>query len=229
MICFLSAMEAEAQPVLRKSTILGEERIGFARLYRCSYEGVPFFFAVCGIGKVLSASGLSGIIVAHPEIDSFLNLGIGGSLDAEKAGLLSAVIGTSFVQHDMDTTSFGDPKGYLNGLDTVEIKAEDDVVSLLQKACQECGLAVYKGLISSGDSFVTDEEKKRGFVEDFGAISVDMEAAAYAETAAVYHKGFAALRIISDAVDHQNEYLRYKKQACEIGGEVALKFLSIHL
>lgn len=229
MICFLCAMEGEAAPVLQKSQIEKEEKVGFARLYSCVYQGHEFFLAICGIGKVLSASGLSGIITAHPEITGYINLGIGGSLDPKRANLLSAVVGMEFVQHDMDTSPFGDPRGFLNGLGIVKIPAEKQIALDLVKACKNSGLSVYEGVIVSGDTFVTDEEKKQGFVTEFDAISVDMEAAAYAEVAYVYQKPFAALRIISDAVDHHNEYVKYKPRACEIGSEVALNFLSIHL
>ena len=225
LICFLCAMAGEANPVLEKVTVLNKTKVGFATLHECECDGIRFFVAVCGVGKVLSASGLSGIIVAHPEIDSFVNLGIGGSLDAEKAPLLSAVVGKGYVQHDMDTTVFGDPKGFLWGLDFIEIPAEKGMVEALSKACRSIGLKVTEGVIASGDTFVADEEKKAGFVREFGAISVDMEAAAYAETAYVYGKPFTALRIISDAVDHQKEYELYKEKATSIGSDVAIALL----
>ncbi len=229
MICFLCAMESEAKPLLGKAEVESETSIGFARLYECRYDGLPFYLAICGIGKVLSASGLSGIIVAHPEIDAYVNLGVGGSLDASKANLLSAVIGTGFVQHDMDTSPIGDPKAFLSGVNLIEVPAEKKLVSSLGKACEKAGVSVYEGVIVSGDNFVVDEEKKKGFVVEFNAISVDMESAAYAEVAYVYKKPFTALRIVSDAVDHQKEYMLYKDEAARIGSDVALKLVSIHL
>lgn len=225
LTCFLCAMDSEAKPLLAKTETLSTSKVGFATLYSCSYEGKSFFVAVCGIGKVLSACGLSGIAVAHPEIDQFINLGVGGSLDASKAPLLSAVVGKGFVQHDMDTSPIGDPKAYLSGVGLIEIPAEEHMVEALSKACREVGLSVYCGTIASGDTFITDEEIKQGFVRDFGAISVDMEGAAHAEAAYVYKKPFAALRIISDAVDHNKEYQLYKDKAADIGSEVALAFL----
>ena len=218
-------MDGEAKPLLAKSKILETSKVGFATLYSCVYEDKPFFVGVCGIGKVLSACGLSGIAVAHPEIDQFINLGVGGSLDAAKAPLLSAVVGKGFVQHDMDTSPIGDPKAYLSGVGLIEVPADEGMVKALSSTCEEVGLSVYCGTIASGDTFIIDEEIKQGFVRDFHAISVDMEGAAYAEAAYVYKKPFAALRIISDAVDHSKEYQLYKGKAAEIGSEVAVAFL----
>ncbi len=227
LICFLCAMETEAKPLLGKVEIVATTKLGFATLHECAYQGRKFFVGLCGIGKVLSASGLAGIIVAHPEIDSYINLGVGGSLDANKAPILSAVVGKGYVQHDMDTSPIGDPKAFLSGVNLIEVPGDKAMVELLSKACLDKGISVYQGVIASGDNFVVDEEIKAGFVRDFNAISVDMEAAAYAETAYVYGKPFTALRVISDAVDHSNEYMRYKGQCAESASEVALHLLSI--
>ncbi len=225
LLCFLCAMESEARPLLEKAEVVETNKIGFATLYSCRLDNRPFFLAVCGIGKVLSASGLSGIIVAHPEIDGYVNLGIGGSLNAHKAPLMSAVIGSGYVQHDMDTSAIGDPKAYLSGLNVIEVPAEEGIVVALSSACLTVGVHVYRGVIVSGDTFITDEDKKMGFARDYNAISVDMEAAAYAEVAYVYEKPFAALRIISDAVDHSNEYRLYKDKAAAKSSEVAVALL----
>lgn len=229
LICILCAMEGEAKPILDKAEVRNSEKHGFATLSSCAYKGHEFFVARCGVGKVFSASGLSAIITAHPEIDAYINVGIGGSLDPNKANLLDAVIGKGFVQHDYDTSAFGDPIGFIWGIDIIEIPADKELVNLVSNASKKTGLSVYEGIIASGDTFVADEEKKQGFVEKFDAISCDMEAAAYAAVAYVHKKPFTALRIVSDAVDHQNEYLKYKEKAAELGSEVALNAIAFDI
>ena len=229
LICILCAMEGEAKPILGKVEVRFSEKHGLATLYSCVYKGHEFFVAQCGVGKVFSASGLSAIITAHPEIDAYINVGVGGSLDPEKANLLSAVIGKGFVQHDFDTSAFGDPIGFLWGIDIIEVPADKELVELVCKASKQAGLSVYEGVIASGDTFIVDEEKKQGFVKEFDAISVDMEASAYATVAYIHKKPFTALRIVSDAVDHQNEYLKYKEKAAELGSEVALNAIAFDI
>lgn len=223
--CFAFAMGAEAEPLFAQSTLENEERFGFAKFYRLSYQGKMFFILVSGIGKVLAASALSAAISAHPEIDAVINVGIGGSLDANVAPLLSAVLGEKFAQHDMDTTCFGDPQGYLNGLDTVYLSASEDLLSSLQEACGKVGVPYAKATIASGDRFITDEKEKDAIAKRFGALLIDMETAAFAEVCHVYHKPFSCLRIVSDAVDHYNEYVRYKPLAIETACKVALALL----
>ena len=229
LICILCAMEGEAKPILDKVEVRSSEKHGLATLFSCVYKGHGFFVAQCGVGKVFSASGLSAIITAHPEIDAYINVGVGGSLDPKKANLLSAVIGKGFVQHDFDTSAFGDPIGFLWGIDIIEVPADKELVELVSKASKKAGLSVYEGVIASGDTFIVDEEKKQGFVKEFDAISVDMEASAYATVAYIHKKPFTALRIVSDAVDHQNEYIKYKEKAAEIGSEVALNAIAFDI
>jgi len=224
MICFLSPMDAEAQHLLDSSDLLHEEQLGFAKVYKLSFSGIVFYVCVGGIGKVLSSAAVTACILAHPEVDAFINIGIGGSLDAEKAPLLSAVIGEKFCQHDMDTTAFGDPKSYLNGLGIVDIPADLGLNIKIQHACQALSIPCTKGVIASGDQGIADENKKREIAEYYGALLIDMEAAAFAEVCYVYDKPFGCLRIVSDAVDHSAEYLENKypagKKACEVALEI---------
>ena len=133
--CFLSALNAEIQYLLDCSTIEKEEQLGFAKLYTLNYKDVRYFVCVSGVGKVLSGSAATACCIAHPEIDAFINIGIGGSLDASKAPLLSAILGSSFVQHDMDTSALGDPYGYLDGLKCVEIPADPVLNQKIEQAC----------------------------------------------------------------------------------------------
>ena len=219
--CFVVAMEAEVSYLLQNCPIIKEERLGFAKVYLLEHKGIRFYAAACGIGKVLSGSGLACIATAHPEIDAFVNLGIGGSLDPKKAPLMSAVIGERFAQHDMDTSSFGTPVGYLNGLDTVFIAADEGLMKLFERACAAQKQPMVRGTVASGDAFITDDKAKAVIVRRFDALLVDMETAAFAEASFVHGKPFTALRVVSDAADHQNEYLKYKfiagEQACQIG------------
>ena len=139
----------------------------------------------------------------------------------EKAPLLSAVIANEFVQHDMDTTAFGDPHGFLNGLGKVKISADSALMKRISAACEDLSVPFTYGLIATGDHFIADEKQKETVINRFGALLIDMETAAFAEVCDVYQKPFACLRIVSDAVDHNAEYRKYKpiagKKACEVG------------
>ena len=79
--------------------------------------------------------------------------------------------------------------------------------------------------MASGDQFITDESIKQRIVEQFDALMIDMEAAAFAEVALGYGKPFTAIRVVSDAVDHQKEYWENKLPACEKVCQIGVELL----
>lgn len=224
-ICFLSAMETEVAVFLNRCTVVSKERFGIAQLYTLDYNGAKFYACVSGVGKVLAGSGTMAAIMSHPDIDAFINVGIGGSLDATKAPLMTAVLGSKFVQHDYDTSAFGDPYGYLWGPNRVFIEADLKLNELLQGSCRDLGVAFTVAPIASGDKFMVLDADKKVVQERFGALMIDMETAAFAELAYVNEKPFACLRIVSDAVDHDKEYLQYREVAAAKACEIALHLL----
>ena len=219
-LCFVFAMEHEAKYLFEHATTLSTESLGFAKLHHLEANGHTFYACVTGIGKVLSAMGVASAILSHSDIDAFVNLGIGGSLNPEEAPLLSAVIGNRFAQHDMDTQAVGDPLGYLSGLDRVFLPSDSKLNGLLQESCSKNGISCYLGDIASGDQFIADKKDKDAIVESFGATMIDMETAAMAEACYVYNKPFASLRIVSDT-GHGDEYMKYRfvagEKACQVG------------
>jgi len=225
--CFLFAMEAEAKYLLTHCEITSTKKYGFATLYTLTHEGHEFYVCVSGIGKVLASAGAATAILSCPDADAFVNLGIGGSLDAEKAPCLSAVVASQFAQHDMETSSFGVPRGYLHGLDIVEIPSDEALSDSLVKACGLENIPAIQAPMASGDQFIVDEAVKQDVAKTFGALSIDMEGAAYAEICFVHGKPFTALRIVSDAVDHQAEYAKNKPIAGELSCKVGLRLLSL--
>lgn len=225
MNLFVFAMDYEARYIRSVSKTLSEERIGFGRVYHLSHKGKEFLICVSGVGKVLAASSLAGVLATHPEITRAVNLGIGCSLDPALAPLRSAVVGTKFVQHDLDTTALGDPAGYVSGMDMVYVPAEENTARALLRACHDEGVPAMEACIASGDLFVASDEQKDAIAKRFGCLSVDMEAASYATTCYAYGVPFAALRVVSDAVDHAKEYLENRGICGEIACKIGLTFL----
>lgn len=226
-VCFLFALAHEMRYLLAHSHVLSEEQLGYARLYRMESEGHEFFACVSGVGKVLAGSAACQCALTHPEIDAFVNLGIGGSLDAEKAPLLSVVIGRDYVQHDFDTSALGDPVGLLDGIGKIRLDSDAKLRYLLRKTCAKLGVNCYEGTIASGDRFLVNDEDKAVVVREFGNIMIDMESAAFAEGCYVHHKPFCALRVVSDAVNHSEEYMQNRFPAGEKACEIGLAFLSL--
>ena len=222
-------MKPEAEELIASSTLVCQEKLGYAEVYTLKRDDKKFYVCISGIGKVLAGIAAASCCLRYPEIDAFVNLGIGGSLDAEKAPCLSAVVGNlGFVQHDMDTSAFGDPIGYLNGLDEVVLPSNPMTDHKLHSVCESLGVPCCNGAIASGDQFIVDEKAKQAIVDRFGCLCIDMEAAAFAEACHVYEKGFSALRIISDAVDHHAEYVKNKPLACSLASKVGMALIDAY-
>ena len=88
-----------------------------------------------GIGKV-NAALCAQILVDVFQVEILINTGIAGSLDAQ-IDIGDMVISTDAVQHDMDTTIFGDPLGQVPNMDTFSFPADEKLVELACKVNEE--------------------------------------------------------------------------------------------
>ena len=140
-----------------------------------SYSGIDFHagkigeksvvVAKCGVGKVFAAICAEAMILKYsPKL--IINTGVGGALDKTlKTG--DIVIAKSLVQHDMDTSALGDPKGLVSGINTVYFEADSRAVSILQDAAAALSLSYLSGTVATGDKFISDCSHKERIAGDF--------------------------------------------------------------
>lgn len=220
MICFCFAMEKEAEPFLKVCQIEKEETSGFARMLLCSYKGQRFLALISGIGKGFACSGLTAAILKYAP-SAVINAGVAGTLDGEKAPILSAVLSSDLIQHDMDTSLLGDPKGFLSGIEKVHLPSDPKLRVLLAKACSDAGVPCTEGLISSGDTFMANgSPRKEEVIASFNPLVVDMESACFAQVAYVYNVPFCSLRLISDFRHPETEYGQNAGECCKRIGKI---------
>ena len=79
--------------------------------------GMNVVAAQCGVGKVFAGICAEAMILTFKP-DVIINAGVGGSL-TDKLDIGDAGIASAVVQHDMDTTPLGDPKGLISGINKV--------------------------------------------------------------------------------------------------------------
>ncbi|MBP5216746.1 MAG: 5'-methylthioadenosine/S-adenosylhomocysteine nucleosidase [Bacilli bacterium] len=218
-------MEKEAKPLLEESRILSSRKCGLSLLYEVEKDGVRFLVGVSGVAKAFAASMIAEICLLYPDVEQIINVGVGGSLDAKKAPLLSAVIASSFVEHDYDTSAFGDPIGYVWGIGLINIPASKTINGSLELACRSLNIPCCPGVMASGDQFIVEEAKKKELAKDFNCLSVDMESAPMAQIAYSYGKEFSALRIVSDT-GNKGEYEAFVHKAAELAKKVILALLA---
>jgi len=227
MECFLVAMESEAAYLLQKSQIKAVKEAGFATLSLCSLNGKDFLLVRTGIGKGFAASATTSACLLYPNITSLINIGVAGSLDSKAVPLFSSVIATSLVEHDLDTSAIGDPKGLVSGINLVNLPVDPLIRAKLVKAAQSLGISPLGGVVSSGDTFYADQANKKRIHKEFSSLCSDMEAAPMAQVTYVFHKPFACLRVISDADNAAEEYPQNAKKAADIAGKIAESYLAL--
>ena len=152
-----------------------------------------------GIGKV-NAGICAQILVDRFGVDTLINTGIAGSLDAQ-IDIGDMVISTDALHHDMDATIFGDPAGQLPRMDTLSFPADD--------------IHTFTGRVVSGDQFISDKDVKERISSLFHPMCVEMEGAGIAQAAYLNKVSYVIIRAISDKADNSAtmDYPTFEKKA----------------
>ena len=215
MIGIIGAMEEEVS--LLKEEMKVEEIIEKAAMifYKGTLGGKDVVIVKSGIGKV-NAAVCTQILVDTFAVDTLINTGVAGSLDA-KINIGDMVISTDAVQHDVDASVFGDPVGQVPRMDTFAFPADERLVQLAKESNEEVNpdIQTFTGRVVSGDQFVSSKEVKDRIVSLFQAKCTEMEGAAIAHVAYLNKVSCVIIRAISDKADNSvtMDYPTFEKQA----------------
>lgn len=198
-IGIIGALEDEVAGLISMLSEHGCERLGSVELHTGGLFGKRVVVCRSGVGKVFAALAAEAMIIGYaPSL--IVNTGVGGALD-KCLNTGDVVIATSLVQHDMDTSPLGDPKGLVSGINKIYFDTDARAVKILEAAAAEQGIHAISGRIASGDRFVASAKEKRRILSDFSASACEMEGAAIAQVAYVNDTPFAVIRAISDSAD----------------------------
>lgn len=217
MIGIIGAMDEEVAVLRSEMEVeetVSQAAMTFNRGKLCGKEVV----IVCsGIGKV-NAALCAQILVDRFRVDTLINTGIAGSLDAQ-IDIGDMVISTDAMHHDMDATVFGDAAGQVPRMDTFSFPADETLVEKAKAANEEANpdIHTFTGRIASGDQFVSSSEVKERIVSLFGARCVEMEGAAIAHAAYLNKIPYVIVRAISDKADNSAtmDYPEFEKKAIQ--------------
>ena len=226
MIGIIGAMDIEVEGLKSLLKDVKEEKISGINFVRGSFNGKETVVAKCGIGKVFAAICTQTMIMAFkPEI--IINIGVAGGL-SENLAVGDIVIADSVVQHDMDTTPLGEPRGYLSEIGLVKIPTDERIYKTLLRATEKIGIKAVLGTVASGDIFVSDSEKKQFIKETFSASACEMEGASVGQVCYVNKVPFGVLRAISDSAngDANMDFPAFAKMAAENSIEVIKEFIN---
>lgn len=204
-IGIIGAMDCEVNQLKAK---LSEEKIievGELKFHIGKIHNHNVIIVKSGVGKV-NAALCTQYIIDKFNPDYIINTGIGGGI-ACGLSVGDLVVGTELVQYDFDVSAIGYARGYMctgvNPDKPTKFYSDEKLINAFEHAVSIAApsLHVHKGVIATGDCFVSDMNKKKDIRDTFNASAVEMEGAAIAQVASVNKVPFVIVRAISDLAD----------------------------
>ncbi|MCT8976063.1 5'-methylthioadenosine/adenosylhomocysteine nucleosidase [Clostridium sp. CX1] len=207
----IGAMDEELEILLKEMSLERTEvkanmNFNFGKLYDKELVVVR-----SGIGKV-NSSICTQILIDDFKVDKVINVGIAGGIGKEVYPG-DVVIANNLVQHDVDTSAFGDKIGQIPRLDTYDFKCDKELVDKAKAACDN--IKEHKsfiGRIVTGDQFISNTEKIKWLSEEFEALACEMEGGSIAQVCYLNKIPFVVIRSISDNANN-GAHMDYEKFA----------------
>ncbi|MDR0899832.1 MAG: 5'-methylthioadenosine/adenosylhomocysteine nucleosidase [Lactobacillaceae bacterium] len=193
-IGIITPMEEEKREILSSMQIEKETKIGGQTYTEGVLSNQNIVLTESGIGKVMSSIATT-MLIREFGVDLIINTGSAGALD-EQLNIGDVVIGTTLGYHDADNTAFGYELGQMP---QQPLFFESD--AKYEEIFEDIVPDAKKGLIVSGDSFVSGDKKQlieKNFPQ---ALAVEMESASIAQTAYNFDTPLVVIRSISDKAD----------------------------
>jgi adenosylhomocysteine nucleosidase len=175
------------------------ERVAGRDFHLGTLHGRPALLVLAGIGKVAAAT-TAALLLDRFEVDAVLFTGVAGGL-GDGVAVGDVVVGDTLLQHDMDASPIF-PRWEVPLTGRSRFAADTAWSDRLAAGAQRAGHAVHRGLIVSGDRFVSTSAESaalRALLPD--ALAVEMEGAAVAQVCHDFGRAFAVMRTISDRAD----------------------------
>ncbi|MCM1450626.1 MAG: 5'-methylthioadenosine/adenosylhomocysteine nucleosidase [Clostridiales bacterium] len=188
-------------PLMENKVTVSHNNIDF----HCGTIGPHRIFAMqSGIGKVNAAIATQTMIdVFTPEL--IINTGVAGGTGTG-AGVMDVVVGERIAYHDVwcgPGTIWGQAAGCPRYFTSVP--------QLVKMSIFDQDSSVHRGLIASGDIFVSKPEEVERFRELYpDVMAVDMESAAIAHVCHLKGTPFFAMRVISDTPGSDDNISQYE-------------------
>lgn len=169
-----------------------------------------------GIGKVCAAVKTTELIDKF-QPDCVINSGVAGGV-GDNVKQMDIVVGTKTVYNDvwcLEPNAYGQVQDF-----PLYFEADTSLIEKIKESD-----VVHKGLITSGDKFISGIEEAKNIRKLFDdALAVDMESCAVAQVCYMKKTPFISLRIISDNPLRSNDN---HQQYADFWGEMANKSFAV--
>jgi len=212
----IGAMSMEVESIIGEMTV--EEKIVISGLefYKGMYAGVSCVVVKCGVGKVNAAVCAQTVILNFaPKL--IINTGVAGGLGNVRIGDL--VVSSACVQHDFDTTVFGDKLGTLSigSEEMIQIPCNEKAAGILLEEAEAVYGNAHTGVIATGDCFIASAERCRFLEKQFSAKACEMEGGSIAHVCYMNKTAVVILRAISDNANEEGtvDFEAFVREAAE--------------
>lgn len=196
-IGIIGAMDEEIELLKQNIQIEKEEIIATCTFIKGKLFDQEVVLLKSGIGKVNAAMATT-ILQERYRPSKIINTGSAGGF-TEQLEVGDLVVSTHVTHHDVDVTAFSYEYGQVPGLpamyeaDPELVNQAIDAIDFLEKT------QVLKGIIATGDSFMSDVNRVNFVREKFPTmLASEMEAAAIAQVCHQYNTPFVVIRALSD-------------------------------
>lgn len=222
-IGIIGALSEELEALISRLEGATEDNAGGIRFHLGLLEGKRVAIAKCGVGKVFAALTAEAMIIKYSP-DLVVNTGVGGAL-RKGISVCDILVADKLVQHDMDTSPLGDPKGLISGINVVYFETDERALKIITDASKKLAVPCHIGTVASGDVFVSTNEQKERIVKEFCASVCEMEGAAIAQVAYVNATPCCVIRAISDSADEGSsmDYMKFLPIAAKNSAAITLE------
>lgn len=180
----------------------------------------------CGIGKVNAAVGTTQLVQEHRP-DCILSTGLAGGID-DCLEVMDVVIGSETVYHDV-WCGMGNAYGQVQGM-PARFAAHPALLECATAIANQDAMRVKKGLICTGDQFITDREALSRIKSRFpDGLACEMESAAIAQSCRILGIPFMSIRIISDTPGNTENHQQQWDDFLASMGERSFLFMKKYL
>jgi adenosylhomocysteine nucleosidase len=199
-IGIIGAMQEEIELLLAQLQEATEEKHAGITYHRGIFQGKRVVLTRSGVGKV-NAAVCTQILINSFHTDAIIFTGVAGAVDPS-LNIGDIVVSTSSLQHDVDVTALGFPRGSIPYQEVSEYPSDSGLIKL----AEEAGRTVYpgrcyKGKVLSGDQFIADRTVVKSLYEELGGASTEMEGAAVAQVCFMNAIPHVIIRSMSDKAD----------------------------
>ncbi len=226
MIGIIGAMDVEVDGIKKNIENCETKVISGIEFCNGRLFGKDVVVAKSGEGKVNSAITTQAMIMTYKP-DFIVNSGVAGGLHPDMK-VMDIAIADKVCQHDFDISPLGYKPGFIPQVEQVEMPCSEKLNTLIEKCTEKvCNNSIYKGIIASGDQFISSDVQRNRIKNIFGAIATEMEGASIGHVCTLNNIPFTVLRVISDNADGSADmsFEVFASKASEISINIMLEFI----